>query len=109
MVSRHRTWPFVQAETHENKNQNDEKPPVSSRIGCLLYFDFSRNPAARTGLKDPSRLWYICTMAEDKGVINLRGVPVSLIRRAKAAAALQGKTLRVFVIEAIQEKIRKRP
>jgi len=48
-------------------------------------------------------------MAEDKGVINLRGVPISLIRRAKAAAALQGKTLRMFVIEAIQEKIRKKP
>ena len=47
-------------------------------------------------------------MAEDKGVINMRGVPVSLIRRAKAAAALQGKTLRIFVIEAIQEKIRKK-
>jgi predicted HicB family RNase H-like nuclease len=47
-------------------------------------------------------------MAEDKGVINLRGVPVSVIRRAKAAAALEGKTLRLFVIEAIQEKIRKK-
>jgi len=47
-------------------------------------------------------------MTEDKGVINLRGVPVSLIRRAKAAAALEGKTLRIFVIEAIQEKIRKK-
>ena len=38
----------------------------------------------------------------------MRGVPVSLIRHAKAAAALQGKTLRIFVIEAIQEKIRKK-
>jgi predicted HicB family RNase H-like nuclease len=47
-------------------------------------------------------------MAGDKGVINLRAVPVSVIRRAKAAAALQGKTLRIFVIEAIQEKIRKK-
>jgi hypothetical protein len=48
-------------------------------------------------------------MPEDKGVINLRGVPISLIRRAKSAAALGGKTLRIFVIEAIQEKIRKKP
>jgi predicted HicB family RNase H-like nuclease len=47
-------------------------------------------------------------MREDKGVINLRGAPVSVIRRAKAAAALQGKTLRIFVIEAIQENIRKK-
>ena len=61
---------------------------------------------------DPPYLWYICTMpakpVEDKGVINLRGVPVSLIRRTKAAAALEGKTLRIFVIEAIQAKIRKK-
>jgi hypothetical protein len=74
----------------------------------VTYF-FSRNAADSTGLNNPSELWYICTMTEDKGVINLRGVPISLIRRAKAAAALQGKTLRIFVIEAIQEKIRKKP
>jgi len=48
-------------------------------------------------------------MPEDKGSLNLRGVPVSLIRHAKAAAALQGKTLRAFVLEAIQEKIRRKP
>src|SRR5215469_13709828 len=59
---------------------------------------------------DQSRLlWYICTMPEDEGVINLRKVPISVIRRAKAAAALEGKTLRIYVIEAIQEKIRKKP
>jgi len=46
-------------------------------------------------------------MAEDKGSLNLRGIPVSVIRRAKAAAALEGKTLRMWVIEAIQEKIRR--
>jgi predicted HicB family RNase H-like nuclease len=45
-------------------------------------------------------------MSTDAGVLNLRRVPVSVIRRAKAAAALQGKTLRIFVIEAIQQKIR---
>jgi predicted HicB family RNase H-like nuclease len=47
-------------------------------------------------------------MQENKGILNLRRVPVSVIRRAKAAAALQGKKLRAFVLEAIQEKIRKR-
>jgi len=47
-------------------------------------------------------------MAEDKGVLNLRRVPVSIIRRAKAAAALQGKTLRAYVLEAIQEKMRRK-
>jgi len=46
-------------------------------------------------------------MPEDKGSLNLRGVPTSLIRRAKAAAALEGKTLRIWAIEAIQEKLRK--
>jgi predicted HicB family RNase H-like nuclease len=46
-------------------------------------------------------------MPEDKGSINLRGIPFSVIRRAKAAAALEGKTLRMWVIEAIQEKIRR--
>jgi predicted HicB family RNase H-like nuclease len=44
---------------------------------------------------------------EDKASLNLRGVPVSVIRRAKAAAAIEGKTLRIWVVEAIQEKIRK--
>jgi hypothetical protein len=47
-------------------------------------------------------------MAADKASLNLRGVPVSVIRRAKAEAALQGKTLRAFVLEAIQEKIRRK-
>jgi hypothetical protein len=42
------------------------------------------------------------------GVLNLRRVPIPIIRRAKAAAALQGKTLRAFVLEAIQEKISRR-
>jgi predicted HicB family RNase H-like nuclease len=46
-------------------------------------------------------------MPEDKGSLNLRAIPVSVIRRAKAAAALEGKTVRIWVIEAIQEKIRK--
>jgi predicted HicB family RNase H-like nuclease len=41
------------------------------------------------------------------GNLNLRSIPHSVIRRAKAAAALEGKTLRIWVIEAIQEKIRK--
>jgi predicted HicB family RNase H-like nuclease len=47
-------------------------------------------------------------MPEDRMALNLRRVPVAVIRRAKAAAALQGKTLRAFVIEAIQEKIRRK-
>jgi hypothetical protein len=50
----------------------------------------------------------MCSMLKDKASLNLRGVAVSLIRRTKAAAALEGKTLRIFVIEAIQEKIRKK-
>jgi predicted HicB family RNase H-like nuclease len=46
-------------------------------------------------------------MSEDTGSLNLRAIPISLIRRAKAAAALEGKTLRMWIVEAIQEKIRK--
>jgi predicted HicB family RNase H-like nuclease len=46
-------------------------------------------------------------MPEHTGSLNLRAIPISLIRRAKAAAALEGKTLRMWCIEAIQEKIRR--
>jgi predicted HicB family RNase H-like nuclease len=42
-----------------------------------------------------------------KGVLNLRGVPTDLIRRAKSAAALQGVTLRDWVLKAIEEKLKK--
>jgi predicted HicB family RNase H-like nuclease len=46
-------------------------------------------------------------MPEDKGSLNLRAIPVSVIRRAKSAAALQGITLREWVLKAIQEKLKK--
>jgi predicted HicB family RNase H-like nuclease len=39
--------------------------------------------------------------------MNIRAVPILLLRQIKSIAALQGKTLREWVIEAIQEKIRK--
>jgi predicted HicB family RNase H-like nuclease len=42
-----------------------------------------------------------------KGVLNVRGVPPDLIRRAKSAAALQGVTLREWVLKAIEEKLKK--
>jgi predicted HicB family RNase H-like nuclease len=42
-----------------------------------------------------------------KGVLNLRGVPTDLIRRAKSAAALQGITLREWVLKAIEQKLKK--
>lgn len=50
-------------------------------------------------------LWYIVTMS--KGVLNLRGIPTDVIRRAKSAAALQGITLRDWVLKAIEEKLKK--
>jgi hypothetical protein len=50
-------------------------------------------------------LWYIGSMS--KGVLNIRGVPTDLIRRAKSAAALQGVTLREWVLKAIEEKLKK--
>jgi predicted HicB family RNase H-like nuclease len=42
-----------------------------------------------------------------KGVLNVRGVPTDLIRRAKSAAALQGITLREWVLKAIQDKLKR--
>jgi predicted HicB family RNase H-like nuclease len=42
-----------------------------------------------------------------KGVLNIRGVPSDLIRHAKSAAALQGITLREWVLKAIEEKLKK--
>lgn len=39
--------------------------------------------------------------------LNVRVVPQELIRKAKSAAALQGKTLREWIIEAVQEKLRR--
>jgi hypothetical protein len=38
--------------------------------------------------------------------MNLRAVPVDLLRRAKAAAAMQGITLREFVFKAMEEKLK---
>jgi predicted HicB family RNase H-like nuclease len=42
-----------------------------------------------------------------KDVLNIRGVPPELIRKAKAAAALRGITLRDWIIEAVAEKVKK--
>lgn len=42
-----------------------------------------------------------------KGVLNIRGVPAELIRRAKSAAALQGVTLREWVLKAIEDRLKK--
>jgi predicted HicB family RNase H-like nuclease len=39
--------------------------------------------------------------------MNLRDVPVDLLRRSKAAAAMQGITLREFVFKAMEEKLKK--
>jgi predicted HicB family RNase H-like nuclease len=40
-------------------------------------------------------------------VLNIRNVPDDLIRRAKSAAALQGVTLRDWVLKAIEQKLKK--
>jgi predicted HicB family RNase H-like nuclease len=39
--------------------------------------------------------------------LNVRVVPESLVRSAKAAAALEGKTMREWILEAIEEKLKK--
>jgi predicted HicB family RNase H-like nuclease len=39
--------------------------------------------------------------------MNLRDAPEDLMRRAKAAAAMQGITLREFVFKAMEEKLKK--
>jgi predicted HicB family RNase H-like nuclease len=43
----------------------------------------------------------------DNKSLNLRAVPTDLIRRAKSAAALQGITLREWVLKAIEEKFKR--
>jgi hypothetical protein len=48
---------------------------------------------------------YICLMPSKS--LNLRAVPDDLIRRAKSAAALQGVTLREWVLKAIAEKLKR--
>jgi predicted HicB family RNase H-like nuclease len=45
--------------------------------------------------------------ADKNTALNVRIVPEELIRKAKSSAALQGKTLREWIIEAIQEKLRR--
>jgi hypothetical protein len=45
--------------------------------------------------------------AEKNSALNVRVVPEELIRKAKSSAALQGKTLREWIIEAIQEKLKR--
>jgi predicted HicB family RNase H-like nuclease len=40
--------------------------------------------------------------------LNVRNFSPDLLRKIKAAAALQGKTLRQWVIEAIQDKLRRK-
>ena len=42
-----------------------------------------------------------------KGVLNIRGVPEDLIRKGKSTAALQGITLREWVLRAIGEKLKR--
>lgn len=39
--------------------------------------------------------------------LNLRAVPDELMRKAKAAAAMQGITLREWVLKCIEEKLKK--
>jgi predicted HicB family RNase H-like nuclease len=39
--------------------------------------------------------------------LNLRAVPTDLIRRTKSAAALQGVTLREWVLKAIEERLKR--
>lgn len=44
---------------------------------------------------------------EETKPIYVRKMPVVLYREAKAAAALEGKILREWIIEAMKEKLRK--
>jgi predicted HicB family RNase H-like nuclease len=39
--------------------------------------------------------------------LNLRVVPESLVRRAKSAAALEGKTMREWIMQAMEEKLKR--
>ena len=42
----------------------------------------------------------------DTKTINLRDLPEELVRKAKAAAALQGMTLKAFVTAAVQKAVK---
>jgi predicted HicB family RNase H-like nuclease len=46
-------------------------------------------------------------MPDKTTALNVRVVPEELIRKAKSVAALEGKTLREWIIEAIREKLRR--
>jgi hypothetical protein len=41
-------------------------------------------------------------------VMNIRDVPTDLLRLAKATAAMQGITLREFVIRALEERLNRK-
>jgi predicted HicB family RNase H-like nuclease len=43
----------------------------------------------------------------DTKALNLRAIPADLMRRAKSAAALQGITLREWVLKAIEERLKR--
>jgi predicted HicB family RNase H-like nuclease len=51
-------------------------------------------------------VWYVCIMPETTN-LNIRNFSPDLLRKVKSTAALQGKTLREWVIEAINEKLRR--
>jgi hypothetical protein len=46
-------------------------------------------------------------MSDDKVNLLVRGLPISLIHRAKAAARLERKTFRIWLVEAMHERMRK--
>ena len=47
-------------------------------------------------------------MVEKTMVVNIRRIPVSLWRKARAAAAYEGITVREWTIQAITEKLDKK-
>jgi predicted HicB family RNase H-like nuclease len=61
---------------------------------------------ARVSLTKLRHACYIPSVPKIKSM-NLRDAPEDLMRRAKAAAAMQGITLREFVFKAMEEKLKK--
>ena len=46
-------------------------------------------------------------LKENTVSLNLRAVPENLVRRVKSAAALEGRTMREWILQAIEERLKR--
>ena len=67
------------------------------------YCQSEKSAQAEKEVDNAGILGYI----EYMGTVNLRNMPEVLIRRVKSQAALQGRSMREFVIEALEKALLK--